>query len=444
MKTCISIIAATFAAVTTATVPEVSDVTMSQSPNRTVTITYSLANGPAVVTLDIQTNSAENGWVSIGGENISGGSTEKGVPRGDVNKLVEGDTTHTITWRPDVSWPDHKIAAGNARAVVTAWATNDTPDYLVVDLSTSSETRCRYYQAVEFLPGGILSNTAYRTSYMTMRKIRAKNVTWTMGTMAEAGRSANETSHEVTLPNNYYMGVFPVTQAQFDAIKGEMTGLSQWNYPFYPTNGITRPKENVTYTEIRGNPGNSGDSSYVYPNAPHDYSYIGRIRARTGVDFDLPSEAQWEYACRAGHGEGYWGNGTLVASDPIPGRCSENGPDIPNTTISANIGYGTMRDTSYLGPTNGTAVVGSYDCNDWGIYDMNGNVLEYCLDWYADNISSLNGAVNTTPGSNRVVRGGSFRHFAYQCRPAWRIGWADTGSRSSNVGFRLMCRAGLE
>ena len=80
-----------------AIVPAVSDVSMSQSADRTVTVTYTLTNAPAVVTLDIQTNGTGGVWASIGGENISG--VLAGVPVGDVWKVVESDGRHSITWR---------------------------------------------------------------------------------------------------------------------------------------------------------------------------------------------------------------------------------------------------------------------------------------------------------------------------------------------------------
>ena len=120
-------------------VPEVSGITMTQGgDSRLVTITYKLDKAPAIVTLDIQTNSTAGTWASIGGENIQNVS-------GDVwKKVAAGD--HTITWRPDISWPDHKIANGGARAVVTAWSVDNPPDYMVVDLTEGAQpnTECYY------------------------------------------------------------------------------------------------------------------------------------------------------------------------------------------------------------------------------------------------------------------------------------------------------------
>ena len=177
-------LAAATSAALTAAVPEISGVTMAQGVARLVTITYTLADAPAVVTVDVQTNANTSaaaddpGWTSIGGEAVWNAT-------GDVWKKVETGS-RTITWRPDHSWPDHKIADGGARAVVTAWALDNTPDYMVVDLAAAHSIF--YYPGVDFLPGSsigqkgaVTNNTSYKTSKLLMRKIMARGVTWTMG-----------------------------------------------------------------------------------------------------------------------------------------------------------------------------------------------------------------------------------------------------------------------
>ena len=124
-------------------VPEVSGITMTQgSDSRLVTIDYTLKEAAAVITLDIQTNVTDGVWASIGGENIQNVS-------GDVWKKVEVGRDHTITWRPDLSWPDHKITNGGARAVVTAWSVDNPPDYLVVNIAANATTNSESYYPAE-------------------------------------------------------------------------------------------------------------------------------------------------------------------------------------------------------------------------------------------------------------------------------------------------------
>ena len=417
-----------------AAVPEVTDVTMAQDDTRHVTISYTLSEAPAVVTVDVQTNYAENGetgWASIGGENIQNVT-------GDVWKQVEIGA-RTIHWRPDLSWPDHKIADGGVRAVVTAWALDNTPDYMVVDITaTGGADTQRYYPAAGFVPGSV-TNSLYKTTALLMRKIMAKDVMWTMGSVAESGRDATrETPHQVTLTNNYYIGVYPITQTQWQQVSG-------YNPSFFTTDRAMRPVENVSYQDIRQGKGTASSAASatagVYPAEPYEESFLGLLRTKTGIDFDLPFEAQWEFAARAGNGEGYWGDGSVmrIVSEKqdenldLLGRYQYNGGKLGTDC--------TTDPAADCGVTNGTAIVGSYVPNAWGLYDMHGNVWEWCLDLYVDNISALNGAVNTASGTYRVFRGGSWSNSAGYSRSAYRNRYRN--NREINIGFRIACTAGL-
>lgn len=424
-------------------VPVVTDASMVQpSGTREVTITYTLSEASAVVTLDIQTNATDGTWASIGGEKVQ-------HVTGDVWKPVAVGT-RTIKWQPDLSWPDHRIASGGARAVVTAWALDNTPDYMVVDISAAAQADTqKYYPSVEFLPGGLLGNDDYRTTSVVMRKIMAKDVTWTMGSTAlETKRSSDrEATHKVTLTNNYYIGVFPVTQAQYAQVTG--------SYPSKFSSAADRamrPLESENYNWLRSR----NDTSTYWPNAPHNESFLGVLRTRTGIDFDFPSEAQWEFAARAGNGDTKWGDGSGILNEDADanlarlGRYRFNGGYVQNGTSYSVI----AQDPWYLfGATNGTAIVGSYSPNAWGLYDMFGNVYEYCNDWYEKDISAHDGKMNVDPanpantlsgtkGGNRVGRGGSHSDVAGWCRPSTRNeasqSWAGVGQ-----GCRLYCTAGL-
>ena len=450
-KMTIAALAATTTATLAAAVPEVSDSTMTQDTSRLVTITYTLSAAPAVVTLDVQTNantSAEAddpGWTSIGGAAVANA-------QGDVWKKVEAGK-HTITWRPDLSWPDHKIADGGARAVVTAWSLDNTPDYMVVDISAAAQPNTqKYYPAADFLPGGLLGKDEYRTTSIVMRKIMAKDITWTMGsTTLETQRvQGREDTHTVTLTNNFYIGVFPVTQAQWELVGPYRTAPSYFNNA---ADRAMRPVQGTSYNEIRTNDGSvhtAGPVDYFWPHAPHPSSFLGKLRKKTGIDFDFPGEAQWEFAARAGKGDTKWGDGSGVMN----AETDENLDLLGRYKLNGGYVDGSTEPAQSSGAANGTAIVGSYAPNDWGLYDMHGNVWEWCLDWIEGNIRNIDGRVNIDPkdptkaangtsGINRVMRGGGWKSTAGSCRSATRS-FSGAGDHAGHVGFRLVCTAGLQ
>lgn len=424
--------------------PVVSGVTMTQANDRKVTIEYTLADGPAVVTLDVQTNATPNaaaddpGWTSIGGEAIWNAA-------GDVWKKVEGDTTHTITWRPDQSWPGHKITGNGARAVVTAWATNNTPDYMVVDLEINNEYR--FYPAEDFLPkasfkqegAAITNNPSFKTDKLVMRKITAAGIEWKMGSASdETGRNTDgsETLHSVTLADNYYIGIFEVTQKQWEYVTGEMAS-SRASFTYQ---GDMRPMDNVSFSVIRGGNDNTA--------APTSDSFLGKLRTKSGIPFDFPSDAQWEYAARAGHEHGCWGDGSVInitgsgnsATDSNLNKLGRYKVNRPGGTGGANNTPNSGKGESCAPSLAGTAIVGSYNPNSWGIYDMHGNVMEWCLDsWQTDISGNSTGAV--VPGTSHYRYGGGWDSSAPQSRPAYRANNANT---YNTVGLRLACPVGIK
>ena len=453
-----------------AAVPRVSNTQMAQAANRLVTITYTLTDAPAVVTLDIETNvtgTAE--WASIGGEALWNAKGD--VWRKVGNDLAIGQTfSGTIHWRPDLSWPDHKIADGGARAVLTAWALDNTPDYMVVDLAAANTVR--YYPGVDFLPGStpgqkgtVTNNPAYKTSKLLMRKIMAAGVEWTMGSAdGEPNRDATlETPHVATLSNNYYIGVFEVTQAQWSNI-----ATNNRAEVHYTVDGAMRPMEGCCFNHIRIRTNtakyNASDpeiANFTWPNSPAPLSFLGMLRSKTGVDFDLPSESQWEFACRAGNGSGFWNNGSAIKNN---GTSADENLDKLGRYANGAVSNNESQGPYYNGNANGTAIVGTYEPNDWGLYDMHGNVFEICLDWFEANIATATdasgklygGRVNIDPSNpscylsgasvsgegQHVIRGGSWYYSADKNRPAYRRA-VDPRTRNNHTGFRLVCTAGL-
>jgi len=152
-------------------------------------------------------------------------------------------------------------------------------------------------------------------------------------------------------------------------------------------------------------------------------SFFGILRARTGLTFDLPTEAQWEYACRAG---------TTTALN--------SGKDLNDTNMAEVARYYYNQDDGKGGCSEHTKV-GCYLPNAWGLHDMHGNVLEWCLDWYQANLGGddVTDPVGSKSGEGRVGRGGNWFGFAQGCRSADRY-FNEPSAISISSGFRVALR----
>ena len=148
--------------------------------------------------------------------------------------------------------------------------------------------------------------------------------------------------------------------------------------------------------------------------------FIRKINVMGLVTVSLPTEAQWEYACRAG------------STTPFSLGSALNG-DMAN--CDGNYPYGTSSKGRYQ---HETVDVGSYAPNAWNLYDMHGNVWEWCADWYGSYDGDAIDPQGPVSGTYRVSHGGSWNHGARSCRSAYRRGY-EPGIRSFDLGFRLVC-----
>jgi len=385
--------------------PNVKDVALVQAPDRTVTVTYELENAPAVITFSIETN-GPSGWARIDSSALTATS-------GDLGRLIQPGSGRTITWKPRKDFKDVSLPA--ARAVVTAWPVDNPPAYMVINLLPGATDRVRYYEDEAALPyGGVLSNDIYRTTSLVMKKVIAKGVRWNMGSISETGRVGTyEKLHEVTLADNYYLAVFPLTQRQHTLINGGTAPTRR-----FTVNGDMRPSDCVKRTDAVGSV--NGGTTILTPSAD---SICGKLKTMTGIAFDLPGEAQWEFAARAGCGDGYWpvdGEQVMAISGNVdanlPGRYRQNDGWPTDQLDQYNIPLKTL-DIDFA-----TAIVGSYRPNKWGFYDMCGNVREWCRDWWKEDISEDGGAIISEKISENgfACRGGGIGDNASSCRPANR------------------------
>ena len=407
MKLQLSLLSVGLALAVHAAGPQISNVTYAQDGHsRKVTVTYKLTGAAAVVTMDVQTNG-----VSIG-EAIVNRALD-----GDVNRRVAcGDDDRTITWYPERAWPGHRVD-GNCRVVLKAWPLSSPPDILAVDLR---DGRTFYYTSTNAVPEeGNVQARKYKTDYMVFRKIPAAGVRWRMGAPdGDSEKGTNEDCHWVTLTRDYYMAIYECTQAQLRKLKTDSSSFS--------VDRETRPAENVKHDTLRGG---VGKTSWPTSRNVSSDSVVGILQARSGLAFDLPTEAQWEYACRAG------------TSTP---RYSDAGIGLLARYLG-NSSKGVVEDKDIINcdTTKGTAAVGMYLPNAWGLYDMLGNVTEKCRDRYAEHLgtSEVVDPKGDATAENWVAKGGCWRDPASFCRASYRGYYSWTDSYMSR-GFRLCLELG--
>ena len=207
--------------------------------------------------------------------------------------------------------------------------------------------------------------------------------------------SSSELPQQVTLTKGFWLGKYEVTQAQYKAVMG------------------SNPAKNYGV----------GDNYPVYYVTWHDATnFCAKLNAQekaagrlpNGYEYTLPTEAQWEYACRAG------------------------------TTGDYNVNGATLSDLGWYADNSNskTHPVGQKKPNAWGLYDMHGNVWEWCFDWYGGypSTTSLTDPQGATTGSYRVIRGGGWRSSANDCQSA-RRGNNSPGIKENYCGFRVALSA---
>ena len=303
----------------------------------------------------------------------------------DDAELTSG--SHKVVW--DLEAQGVTINSTNVVFVVRA-----IPRYCVIDLSAGASSYPVDY--MDEPPGGGFNTDEYKTTKLVLRLIGP-------GAFKMGGQ------YDVTLTKPFYCGIFEVTQRQYELVTGSNPSAYK---------GDMRPVESVSWNIIRGD-----SSTYNWPSSANvdPSTFMGRIQARTGLNFDLPTEAQWEYACRAGTTSKYNNGGDSWNDLKLLGRYYDNRSD----------GKGGYSDAH--------TKVGSYQPNAWGLYDMHGNVSEWCLDWYGSLSSGVTDPEGSSSGSCRVLRGGCWSSEAGNCAASRRsTDFYGPSYGSGYRGFRLV------
>ena len=260
------------------------------------------------------------------------------------------------------------------------------------------------------------------TNSIGMKLVLIPKGTFQMGSpLSQEGRFAMEEQHEVTLSKDFYLGVTEITQAQYQKVMGENPSYFQGDK--VQGDSSNHPVEQVSW-------GDAVEFCKKLSDFPEE-KQAGRV-------YRLPTEAEWEYACRAGSKTAYsfgdnnrdlgnhawFGNNSgskELDTAALWARLKDNPQEYADTLFSAGCA---------------THPVGEKKANAWGLYDMHGNVREWCSDWYGHYPKvAVSDPTGVREGSYRVYRGGGWFSGAAGCRSADRDG-GDPSNRRDYIGFR--------
>lgn len=340
--------------------------------------------------------------------------------------MTEG--SHRITWDANADGVTSRID----KAQFVMRLRHYSEAYMVIDVSAGSGANAIY--PVDFLngePPTTFNTPEYKGNKIVLRRIHPGS--YMAGSPAnEANRTAvREKQHRVALSQPFYIGVFEITQQQYQNVMGSNPSENMGDFWQY------RPVEKLSWNTVRGG---------TWPNGkPRTDSFMDKLISKckskdptTGEytvkveGFDLPTEFQWEYACRAGT--------TNAFNTTTPFDNTDSAKQVEQLKLLGR--YKDNQSDNKGGITTAHTIVGSYLPNAWGLYDMHGNVWEWCRDWYIEDPMTLNPKQYKDPsgaasGSYRVIRGGSWlNNTVGSCRSASRDPYG-LSNAWANIGFRL-------
>ena len=297
------------------------------------------------------------------------------LPAGSRDRHMLNTEPDNPSWASDGGldskglWVEFEQLGNTCRAYLPKWAGKLEHDKigLFTDLAIKGVTqRCRW------IPPGIF---------------------WMGSPSSEKERHDNEIQHQVTLSQGFWLADTVCTQALWKAVMGDN--------PAFFTENENNPVEQVSWDDVR--------------------NFIKQLNILTsGLDAQLPTEAQWEYACRSGTATPFSFGETIT-------------PDQVN--FDGNIPYASGKKGRCR---EKTVAVKSLPANPWGLYEMHGNVWEWCADWYDDFFEMpIIDPIGSDTGSSRVLRGGSWSNHGWRTRSANR-GWYAPVNRDNYIGFRFV------
>ena len=303
-------------------------------------------------------------------------------------RVIERGFVYSTSENPDIENADRFESGrglGSYSATVRGLQSNTT--YHFKAYATNSQGTSYGEELTFTTVAEAVKNFNINSAVLTM--VRVEGGTFQMGGSDENAQSYEKPVHNVTL-DDYYIGLCEVTNEQWEAVVNGRVP-SPIEDPIWYNEKRFLPKTMISYVEC--------------------LDFISKLNAQTGLEFSLPTEAQWEYAARGGNkSRGYTYSGSNDASEV--GWCYENAA----TQVT---------------------IVATKNSNELGLYDMTGNVNEWCSDWYGPYSSEdQTNPVGPDSGYYRVMRGGSVINFYDECRISHRFG-GEPDSHLYFVGFRL-------
>jgi formylglycine-generating enzyme required for sulfatase activity len=398
--------------------------------NATIFVTYNnVGSSPATVYVTFTVNRAAG--AAVGVPTVSGTPTQNSIT---VNTVPPPGNGQNVEYAISTLSNGTGLSAWQSGTTFTGLASGTT--YYVYARSAEGSN---HYAGAASVSAGIVTGVA---GVLPIEMVRINPGSFMMGSPnTEPGHFDSEgPQHQVTLTSGFWIGIYPVTQAQFQTVMG----TNPSNFTTSPGgNPGNLPVEQVSWYDAivfcnRLSLMNGRSPAYemqteantaVWSADPSTWGTVptssnvrwNAVRIVTGSNgYRLPTDAQWEYACRAGSTAAFnWGTDVIT--------------DTQANYLAGVLDYNNLAVGTFPGRTT---EVGSYAPNAWGLYDKHGNVYEWCWDGQRRYETSMNDPVGPL-GAFRVVRGGSWNHLGRVARSAYRL-HNNPNAGTSNVGFRVL------
>lgn len=312
--------------------------------------------------------------------------------------LPVANGSYTVTWDARADGVEAPVLASPTAEIVNETVTAADADYMIIDISSGKDSTAypvRYAKAAAGVTTAQFNKPAYKLDRIAFKRVKVGDFLTTDAgepytfKMAEGTAASGTKWHPVRLTKDYFLGIFEVTQRQYEDVTG--ANPSAWKTKETALESIKA--EIADYTMHPAN-------QLVYDAMAGADGLFGRLTTRANVTIGAPTEAQWEFACRAGCESKYhWG----ADIETVEGELVED-----------RYGWNNLNSSPNAGTSRTTHGVGELLPNAWGFYDMTGNCYEYCSDFHAAYKSDSKSVPEEDPtgaeSGSKVIRGGAFAY----------------------------------